>query len=112
MLFLLSTLACGDRAGKLEAARFEGTWQDEGGGITVIELQGREPVVAFVQDYDDEVFEVVSSDYEAGRMTWVYVVPSTQYQVTVETTSLEDGLLCTTWLNQYDSGSECYIRLE
>ncbi len=112
MLFLLSAMACGDRAGGLQAAGFEGTWQDEGGGIAVIELRGRQPVVTRMVDYDEEVFEVVSSDYEAGQVTWVYVVPSTQYEVTVETTSLEGGLLCTTWANQFDSGSECYTRLE
>ncbi len=110
MLVLLGALACGPSRLELEASKYVGEWLDEGGAVTTIEVQEREPVITSIVDYDGEVFVMESTVWQGGALVWSYNVPSSETYVVIAATSIEGDQLCTTWSNANDSGTECYTR--
>lgn len=111
ILLSLALAGCAKHAPS-NAVEYVGPWQDEGGSVTYISQDGRDLEVTSIIDYDGEVFEVMGTSYTGGQLNWTYLVPSTGYVVTIRVMSLEGDQMCTTWENAYDTGMECYTRVQ
>lgn len=90
----------------------EGTWQEIGGETTVIKRIGNRLEVSSIIDSDDEEFMVRDASFENGVFEWTYFVPSTQYVVTMRTTTITPHQLECTWKNEFTSSTETLYRKE
>ena len=92
--------------------RLFGVWTDEGGAVTTI-APGADGYAIGVVDTDDEVFDVVSTTFADGVLTWTYHVPSTGYRVTHRTTAIAQDLVELAWDNSAGgSGTDTLTRVE
>lgn len=109
---VLSACAAAGPAAPALDARLFGVWTDEGGATTTIG-PGPDGYTIGVVDYDDEVFEMVSTTYADGVLTWTYDVPSTGYRVTHRTTSVAADRVELAWENSAGgSGTDTLTRVE
>jgi hypothetical protein len=102
--FALAT-ACGPKASGDNA--YLGTWTDgcqDGGAQISFANPGSGAQVVGIIDGDGEIFEVRSSGFQGGAMTWEYLVPSTGYVVTSVVTSVSGNEIAYEWSNVAPDG--------
>jgi hypothetical protein len=89
-----------------------GTWKETGGTTCQIEMIKNVPKVVSIIDTDYESFVVKESNWENGILSWTYYVPSTEYTVHVETTSISKDTINYNWKNAYDEGTDTLSKVD
>ncbi len=89
-----------------KAPQLAGEWVDGGGMVvTLVEDKGVVTVASII-DSDKEVFELQRSEWtESGHFEFEYLVPSTEYQVTIHIDEIKPDSLPHGWNNIAPDGT-------
>jgi len=74
------------------------------GFICTIDWDGARYVVRSCIDDDGEAFEIRASSWSAGTLSWTFYVPSTQYETSLQVSSLSGDELLLDWHGTGGSG--------
>jgi hypothetical protein len=92
-----------------------GVWQDDetqGHVRATVRLDGRHPTVVDVTESegDKEHFELRSTRWEDGVLSWSEYVPSTQYLVSIRCTGVAGDSMDCTWSNDHGAKGEGALK--
>ena len=80
-----------------------GKWFEEGGQLTQIKVSKGKISVTKLVDQDGEKFVLRQQGIRNGHFMFVYYVPSTEYLVTYEFTSIDGNTAQVAWSNDHDA---------
>lgn len=94
---------------------FEGTWQDPNTvyktNMTVVLRAGTPTVVRSAESIGDkEVYQVRSSTFQGGTLTWSHFVPSTGYLVTYACSAVRGDTMVCRWTNDHNASGSVNLQ--
>lgn len=113
----MAMVGCGGvtRFQKTTSEEVAGVWADEGGLLYTFVNGSGGLKVTTIEDVDGELFVVQESGWQDTSYSFTYLVPSTQYVVTIVIDEFSDGEMSTHWSNvtpsgESFSGDEVFVR--
>ncbi len=95
--------ANGDKVRDYEVADLAGKWFEDGGRLTQIKVSKGKISVTKIVDGDGEKFVLRQQGIRNGHFMFTYFVPSTEYVVTYEVTSIAGDTAQVAWTNDHDA---------
>jgi hypothetical protein len=91
---------------------YVGTWRDlETNALTQVVNRNGQLGVETIIDQDGELFKITKEAMVDGHFMWSYHVPSTGFDVTIQTIAVHGDTLKTTWKNAQASGEQDFERV-
>jgi cytochrome b subunit of formate dehydrogenase len=98
------------RSGRI-AKKITGTWQDpEGCTYKFVTITDSVHIISIV-DSDRETFDILDVNWTNGVLSWKYRVPSTNYVVSMKTTSITENTMFCRWQNEFSDGTEILRKI-
>lgn len=95
--------ANGEKVRDYDAAQLSGKWVESGGRVTQIKVKKHKISVTKIVDGDGEKFILRTQGIRNGHFMFTYFVPSTEYLVTYEVTSIAGRTAEVAWSNDHDA---------
>lgn len=95
--------ANGEKVHDYDASQLAGKWHESGGRLTQIKVKKDKISVTKIIDGDGEKFILRTQGIRNGHFMFTYYVPSTDYLVTYEVTSIKGNTAQVAWTNDHDA---------
>jgi hypothetical protein len=95
--------ANGEKVRDYPVADLAGKWVEDGGRLTQIKVSKGKISVTKIVDGDGEKFVLRQQGIRNGHFMFTYFVPSTEYVVTYEVTSIAGDTAQVAWTNDHDA---------
>lgn len=102
--------ANGDKVRDYKVADLAGKWREDGGRLTQIKVKQGKVSVSKIIDGDGEKFVLRQQGIRNGHFMFTYFVPSTEYVVTYEITSIQGNTAQVAWTNDHDASGTDEMR--